>query len=333
MLSTIKDVARVAGVSFKTVSRVINGGHNVTPMLRERVEEAIRQLDYRPTLAARQLASHRSFVINLVIPRLAASYTGRLIVAIADECRQSGYHLVTEVYDPQAEGQRPMFSIRSDAVILIPPFSDDPVLLDRLEEAKATVIRVASKGEGYGQCVAIDDTEIAARLVHHLLELGHRRIGMIAPPSPQRPADTRTMGYRMALREAGVEVDERLVVRGDMTFGGGVQAAMRLLAMPERPTAIFGATDYMALGAMSVANQLGYRVPDDVAIAGFDNAPESQMVFPPLTTVHQSVEHIAQVAIGLALSGEALQHSAGKVLLCRGSTTGDQEICVQRDQL
>lgn len=332
-MTTIKDVARVAGVSFKTVSRVINGETNVRPAMRERIETAIRELNYRPTLAARQLASHKSFIVTLVIPRFVASYIARMMIAMAAQCRAVGYHLVTELYEIErdAAGNEvfPQFSVQSDAIILMPPFSDHLPLLEHVASLGTPMVRVAGILEGYGTRIEVDDTEISAELVRHLIGLGHRRIGMIAPPLPVKASETRIAGFMAALEEAGLDFDPKLLVRGDFSFGSGVRAAKHLLALPERPTAIFAASDEMALGVLAVARQLGYAVPGDLAIAGFDDSPESRLVSPPLTTIFQPIADIAGAAVYAATGrGKAPGKLSYRVVL-RGSTTGSDELCLE----
>ncbi|MDE2563652.1 MAG: LacI family DNA-binding transcriptional regulator [Sphingomonadales bacterium] len=333
--ATMVDVAETAGVSLKTVSRVINGGENVRPRMRERVEAAIRALNYHPSLAARQLSGQRSYILTLIAPRAGVSYVARMMVAIATEAQARGYHVMTELIETSGSNVLERLaespSARSDAYILMPPFQDDPALLARLAAEGTPAVRIAGISEGYGVKVEIDDAPAAEQVVDHLLELGHRRIGMVGPPLPRRAAETRVDGYMRALGRAGIEIDPDLVVRGsDLYFGAGANAALELLALTNKPTAIFAASDELALGVMVQAQRLGYSIPGDLALAGFDDSPMSRMVFPALTTVHQRIREIARVAVETALSGVVpADADLSARLLVRGSTTGDRSLCLE----
>lgn len=333
-VATIKDVAKLAGVSFKTVSRMINGETNIRPAYRERIEQAIRDLNYQPTLAARQLASQKSFLVSLVVTDTMFSYSARMMVAIAAECRRVGYHLVTEVLpagtDPMDSTARIDLSVRPDCVILIPPFPDQPAVLAQLEELGIPVVRVAAVKEGYGQIIRADDEPVSVELMRHLIALGHRRIGLVAPPLPEKASESRVRGYHRALAEAGITPDPDLVVRGTFSFESGAAAATQLLALPQRPTAIFAASDGMALGVMARAQQLGYCVPDDLAVAGFDDSEQSRTSFPPLTTVRQPIAEMARAAVALATGRGGAGPEMRPELKTRGSTTGDKALCFEQ---
>lgn len=333
-MTTIKDVARHAGVSFKTVSRVINGEEPVRPEKRERVQAAIRELNYQPSLAARQLAGHKSYIVSLIMPRIGMGYIARMAIAIAAECRAVGYHLNIEVIDVDAHAA-PIngdisFSVKPDAVILVPPFSDHHTLMERVEGEGLPLVRIASVREGYGTRLCVDDTDITVALMEHLLSLGHRRIGLVAPPLPEKASETRVTGYRRALAVAGIDADRDLEVRGNFSFASGAAAATQLLALPDRPTAIFAAGDQMALGVMAEAQRLGYRIPDDLAVAGFDDSAESRIVFPALTTVCQPITQIARAAVHAAIGRAGPDFQVQHELRLRGSTTGDRSLCLDR---
>ncbi|NOW48353.1 LacI family transcriptional regulator [Novosphingobium sp. SG751A] len=298
-MATIKDVAQHSGISIKTVSRVINGAQTVRPGVREKVERAIRELHYRPALAARQLASGRSFIIAMIAPRLTYSYFSRIMVATADACRKVGYHLVLEVMD--GEDLSITLSCEPDAVIVVPPFADNRQVLAALMELGKPVVRIAGKDDGIGRSVEVHDHAIAREMAQYLAGRGHSVLAMIAPPRPDMAAEERLTGFRAGLAENGLDLSDSHVVRAGMTFAEGERAFRDLMALPQRPTAIFAANDQMALGAMACALRLGFRVPQDVAIAGFDNSVEGQMCYPALTSVHQPVEEIARIAVDLAL--------------------------------
>lgn len=298
-MATIKDVALHSGISIKTVSRVINGAASVRPRSREKVEAAIRALNYRPALAARQLASGRSFMIAMIAPPVTYSYFSRLMVATADACRRLGHHLVLEVMD--REDWSLALSCEPDAVIVVPPFADDARMLAALAALGKPLVRIAGRNDGIGRSVEVHDHAIAREMAHYLAGKGHQVMAMIAPPRPDMASEERLTGFRDGLADKGLELAESQVVRGGMSFAEGERAFRELMAQPRRPSAIFAANDVMALGAMACALRMGFRVPQDVAIAGFDNSIEGQMCFPALTSVHQPVEEIARIAVDLAL--------------------------------
>ena len=329
-MTTITDVAARAGVSMKTVSRVLNNEAHVRPALRERVLAAMQHLDYRPNLAARQLAANRSFLISLLIYGTSSSYASNLIVAAASECRRHGYHLVSETFDESETGEdvvrRVTTNLRPDGIILPPPLCNDDRILAAIERGGTPLVRLAGTGDHYGQLVEVHDRAVSHDLVAHLISLGHRRIAFVTPAPGHGAAAERTLGYRDALHDAGLPFDPSIVVDGDFSFASGARAFERLAAQSDRPTAIFAANDGMALGAMAAAQHHGLRVPDEIAIAGFDDSPGSRMVFPALTTVRQPIAEMARTAV-LALIGRnsalpELRHE----LIVRGSTTGNRDL-------
>jgi LacI family transcriptional regulator len=332
---TIVDVAQAAGVSLKTVSRVLNGGKNVRPQVRERVESVMRELSYHPSLAARQLSGQKSYILTLIGPRAGTSYFARMMVAVATEAQARGYQLITELLEAGWTQDSVMrgtsVSARADAYIVAPPLQDNASLLAQLEEEGVPTVRIAGTREGYGTSISIDDTTAAKEMVEHLLALGHRRIGMIAPPLPPKAAESRVDGYRLALERAGVEFDPDLIVRGRaLDFATGATCATELLALTHRPTAIFAANDDMALGALAQAQRLGYAIPDDLAVAGFDDSPMSRMVFPTLTTIRQRIREIARAAVHAALEGEIpADADLSARLIIRGSTSGNRDLCLE----
>lgn len=321
-MPTIKDVAARANVSFKTVSRVLNGEPHVRPELIERVRAAVRELDYRPTEAARLLASKRSNVIAAPILPVPASYISRMLISLIKESRKRRHYLLSEVFESRDDvlDWTARMPVKPLAVILFAPFTDDEAIIARLEQQKIPVVRIAQSVPGYGISVPVSDFAATMELMQHLLELGHRRIGIIAPPLPANATEERLQAYSAALAKADIAPDDRLIIRGDFVFEVGVAATRQFLALEVPPTAIFATSDDMALGALAVAHELGLRVPEDLAIAGFDNSPEASKVFPPLTTVHHPIEEIARVAVEAAIAGEPAELDFEHRLIVRGST-------------
>ncbi|WP_242127066.1 LacI family DNA-binding transcriptional regulator [Sphingobium sp. Sx8-8] len=309
-MPSIHDVAALARVSIKTVSRVVNKAPNVSDELRERVMAAIRQLDYRPNQSARRLAGGRSFMIAFLYNNPAASYTGGIQAGAANRCRDLGYHLVVEPVSLSGEESpeildRLVAALRPDGVFLVPPLSDDPRLLQRLAELKLPCARIA--GSVVAESFNIPTPERAAgrMMADHLIGLGHRHIGVITPPSGHRAAARRVEGFRDGLAAAGIVARDALFVEGRFDFTSGIAAGERLLAQTPRPTAIFATNDDMALGVLTVAHRIGLRVPEDLSVAGFDNTPAGLTAWPPLTTVSQPLEAMGRAVVDALAHGPA----------------------------
>lgn len=302
---SIKDVGRVAGVSVSTVSHVLNGTRYVSPELRQKVEAAITQLGYRHNELARSLRTRRSFAIGLIIPDISNAYYPQLARGVQDAADQAGYTVFVCNSDRRPEHEIRLLEVleqrQVDGVILDAsgPYqalvaalrrTSTPVVLvgSRIDEPAFDVVKMAPHG-GYDA-------------VRHLLARGHRRIGLIAgppPPGSDRPA--KAGGYLLALEEAGIAPDPSLIVQGDYTREGGQRAMIRLLALPARPTAVFAGNDLMAIGALTAARAAGLRVPQDVAIAGYDDIPEAAVTSPALTTVAVPKYEMGRAAAELLL--------------------------------
>ncbi|WP_343611650.1 LacI family DNA-binding transcriptional regulator [Novosphingobium sp.] len=323
-MATIKDVAARSGISIKTVSRVLNGADTVRPNIRAKVEQAIRELQYRPALAARQLVTGRSFIIVLLVPDTAHWYYSMMVQAMAQACRSVGWHLVVETFDRQALEEDEHWSIGlscdADAVIVLPPWSDHPRMLPSLERLGLPAVRIAGRVPGYGMLLKVHDRDVARQLVEHLIAQGHQRIAMIAPPSDQLSSEERHLGYRDAMAAAGLDVPDAFVFRSTMLFESGAEAFRQLMSLPVRPTAFFAVNDATALGAMTTALRLGFRVPQDLAFAGFDNSPESRYAFPSLTTADQPFEQIARQAVLMAIGRDEEQVETPRRIILRESS-------------
>ena len=333
-LVTITDVAALAGVSMKTVSRVLNNEPHVRQALKDKVIAAVAQLDYRPNLAARQLAASHSFLISLIMHEGNASYSSQVVVAAATECRRHGYHLVPETYDKSEPAEdvvaRVLKQLRPDGVILSPPLCNDATIVAALERSRTPLARMAGTGDLYGTAITVHEHDAARDMVEHLLALDHRRIALIAPPWEHGAAQERVKGYRSALDAAGIAFDPALVVQGDFGFASGAAAMDILMSLTDRPTAVFAANDGMALGAMAIVRRMGLTVPGDIAIAGFDDSPASRMVFPPLSTVRQPIAAMARAAVATILGRQEPAVPFTHELILRGSTTGSDELDLSR---
>lgn len=310
-MPSIHDVAALAGVSIKTVSRVVNKAPNVSAQLRDRVTAAIQQLDYRPNQSARRLAGGRSFMIAFLYNNPAPSYTGGIQGGAASRCRELGYHLVVEPVPLAGDERyalldRLVAALRPDGVFLIPPLSDDPQMLQRLAELKLPCARIAGSA-AVAESFNIQTPEKAAgRMVaDHLIGLGHRRIGVVAPPPSHSAARQRVEGFREGLAAAGVSLDDALCVEGAFDFPSGIVAGEALLRLAQPPSAIFATNDDMALGVLTIAHRLGLRVPEDLSVVGFDDTPASLTAWPPLTTVRQPLELMGEAVIDALVNGSA----------------------------
>lgn len=330
-MTTIRDVARAAEVSIKTVSRVLNKEPKVRPQLRERVERAVAELNYQPSLAARQMGGKRSYVIGMIAPRPVVSYIPQLAVSLSWACAAQGYQFVLEAVDyadrHKAFKASTQFTNRPDAIILAPRFADDEEMIAGFEATGIRLVRLEGREGLYGTPLNVPDREAAASLVRHLIGLGHRRIGMLAQPLVSRAAQERLQGYHDALAEAGIAPDSSLIVTADFNFRAGAEQLPIILANPNRPTALFCATDAMAAGAQSMAQKLGYRIPQDLAVAGFNDSPIARATFPPITSVRFSVDEVAMAAVRCAMGSGDSDMPFDRELLARWSTTGDETLC------
>lgn len=303
---TIRDVAREAAVSIKTVSRVLNQESRVRARTRERVEAAMRELKYRPNTSARMLAGKRTYLLGLVYHE-NSSYIANLQNGAIGACRGEHYDLL--IY-PCQYGSRTLLdeledlvtTPRVDGLVLTPPFSDMPSVRKRLRQLAAHYVAISRASASASEwSVATNDREICREMVAHLASLGHRRIAFVRGHHAHKAMQTRVLGFRDGMRAAGLRIAESLIVKGDNTFASGVAAGTRLLGLKNRPTAVFCANDHMAAGVMTVAHNLGLAVPRDLSIAGFDDLPLASQVWPRLTTVHQPLQQLGHHAVALLL--------------------------------
>ena len=295
---TIRDVAEVAAVSVATVSKVINGRYGVAVETSQRVQQAIDDLGYEASLAAQSLRNHKTNVIGVLVSDFEP-FSSEVLKGAADALRGTGFELV--VYSAGGRvgehvgWERRYLSRLSgtliDGAVLVTPTVTDV-------NYGAPIVAVDPHTGPTGMPTVDSDNWYGARLgVSHLLDLGHRRIGMITGRPDLQSAQLRESGYREALSDAGVPIDEDLIQLGAFDPDIAREAAHRLLIMPDRPTAIFAANDLSAITAMAVAAELGLRVPDDLSLVGFDNVPESALATPPLTTVEQPIRLMGQRAV------------------------------------
>ncbi len=294
---TVADVARAAGVSPMTVSRVINGEARVGAETREKVEAAIAALRYVPNPAARSLAGGGQARLALLYDNPSAAFLGELLLGSLDQARRSDALLLVEPYDgaePVEALCRRLAEHRIDGVLIPAPLCDEGAVVAALAAAGLPLARIAATVPmAVGHALGIDDEAAAHAMTRHLIALGHRRIAFVGGPERLSVSALRLAGYARALGEAGIAVDPVLVAHGDFAYRSGLEAAERLLAADPRPTAIFAANDDMAAGAMAAAHRRWLDVPKDLSITGFDDTATARSLWPELTTVRQPAAAMA----------------------------------------
>ena len=315
---TIQDVARLAGVSPMTVSRVVNGEKNVREATREAVLAAVRSLDYTPNAAARSLAGAEATHIGLLHSNPSASYLSKFLVGALEGCRRAGCHLVVDSCgEGEAEERAAAMRLvddQVDGVILPAPLSEFPHILGEFDAAGIPVVGVAvGKTPPDRLNVRIDDHRAAYDVTRHLLDLGHRRIGFIRGHPNQSASERRWRGFADALLEAGVDPARAAVEQGYFSYRSGLEAAERLLDRDPELTAVFASNDDMAAATVNVAHLRGLQVPEDLSVAGFDDTGIAITVWPELTTVRQPVEAMAEAALDLLLTELRARRSGGSV--------------------
>jgi LacI family transcriptional regulator len=301
---TISNVAKAAGVSMKSVSRVINREPNVSESLRSAVQKAIDALGYVPDFAARSLAGGRSFTIGLLFndygDAFMPSYYPKVQSGAYRACRQNGYHLLVETLpsdnpDFPSQLEEALTTMRVDGFILPPPLADDGQTMDVLDAKGIPYARIAPSTDlERSPYVAINDEAAAREMADYLLSIGHRKFGFVAGREDHSAARDRRKGFFEALAEKGcTDITEAL---GNFQFDIGIDAAKQLMQSENPPTAIFAANDDSAAGVLAGLAQLGLKVPDDVSVAGFDDSWIALSVWPYLTTIHQPIAEMAEKA-------------------------------------
>jgi LacI family transcriptional regulator len=301
MRMRIEDVAKAAGVSMKTVSRVLNNEPTVKEETRKRVQEVANAMNYRPDPSARSLAGRKSYLIGLLYDNPSANYLMEILTGVVEACQEHQYGMVLHplTYDSPQFVKTVESLVRSsklDGLILTPPIADNMELLDMLDNLCVHFSCVSPK-YGDGRIgVNLDEHAAVREMMTHLVSLGHKRIAHIMGHPAHGAREWRLSGYRSGLRHAGLPYDPELVIDGMFTFESGVSAAQILLDMQNPPTAIFAANDDTAAGVMRVAHERGLSIPGDISVCGFDNLPMSRHIFPALTTVYQPTKEMGHMA-------------------------------------
>jgi len=298
--ATIADVAKRAGVSPMTVSRVVNGEANVREATRDKVNAAIAALNYTPNQAARRLAGSKLIRIAILYSNPSAGYLNELLVGVLNRASLGHLQLVVQKCEEGIEEAKELIDNGIDGIILPPPLCDSRALLDLVTRTGTPAVAVASGQPDRRICaIGIDDYRAAFEMTRHLVALGHLRIGFITGHPNQTASARRLAGFRSAMKEAGLEVPDELVAQGMFNYRSGLDAAEVLLHADPRPTAIFASNDDMAAAAVAIAHRFGLDVPGDLTVAGFDDAALATTIWPELTTVHQPIMDMAEASVDL----------------------------------
>jgi len=332
-MATITEVAERAGVSIKTVSRVMNNYQHISSKTRDKVQLAMQELNYAPSSIARQMRTGDQLSIGMLYGDPSSGYQARLNHAVLKACSDARRYLAVELFDETSSDWRPQveaFLNRTKVknIILVPPMCDSSDLHDLLNERNVKFALISpSRAVSGASSIAMDDRLAAKEVTRHLIELGHKRIGHISGDAAHVATLLRRQGYEEALTRAGLgRPDPSLIASGSFSFKAALDCADRMLTAENRPTAIFAANDEMAAAVVMTANRLGLSVPGDLSVAGFDDTPISQTIWPELTTVAQPFEAIAHEAVKMISNGTKDESgmSATRVLphelVIRGST-------------
>jgi LacI family transcriptional regulator len=306
-MMNLEQIAKLSGVSRSTVSRVINNDPNVSDGTRENVLRVVRLMNYVPNAAARGLARGRTQVIGLVIPTRVSSlftdpYFSTFIQGISSTCNVHGHAVMLWLAEPEYERRQIHQIVHGgviDGVIVASALTDDPLVSELSQSQRPFVVVGRRPNDWQTTSVDADNSGGARAAVRHLLRLGYQRIATITGPQNLIAGVDRLTGYLTALRDHGLPIHQDLIVDGGFSESGGYLAMQQLL--PRRPDALFVASDTMAIGALRAIHDAGLRVPDDLALVGFDDTPLAARADPPLTVIRQPARQLGQIAVEILL--------------------------------
>lgn len=318
MAVRLRDVAERAGVSIRTASNVVNNAPHVKASTRERVEAAIESLGYRPNLAAKQLKYGRSGFLTLAIPQIDSPYFAELAAKVTEVANRLGHIVLMDATGGSEAQERLVLSGMQahivDGVIFSPLATSPEAIANRSDRTPMVLLGERAVPAGYDH-VSVDSVAASTAITQHLLDLGRRRIAAIGHESVSGTASVRLEGYRLALAQAGLAEDPALVIGVPRYQRSEGHVAMKqLLALPEPPDAVFCFNDLMAIGALRACREAGVQVPDDIAVAGFDDIAESRYYAPSLTTIAPDLD---------VLVSETLRLLLGRVDGSRGSADAE----------
>lgn len=321
MLPTMRDVARRAGVSTATVSRVLNAAEIVSDDTRVKVEQAIKDLGYRYNALARSLKTQATVLLGHIVPSIAGPVSPILARAVEDEARTFGYNVILcNSYD-SAEKERANIDVllerRVDGIIFSSPMLPEHLRMVRDRGVPLVIIERRAEITGF-PFVEPNNYEAARDAVRYLISLGHKRIGLILGLKNAMLTEQRRQGYEDALRDAGLRVDPDLIADGNYGRQSGYDAMQKLLKVDPRPTAVFAANDAMAIGAMQAARHAGLETPRDMSFVGFDDT-SAELAIPQLTTVHQPLYEIGSLAAKMVIAhvrSEPEKYPSENIMAC-----------------
>ena len=301
-MATMKDVAKAAGVSIATVSLTLSGAAFVSAELRARVNAAIEQLGYERNSMASGLKRGTSFLIGLIVSDVTNPFFTELVDCVENNAREQGYSVLLGIsghdVDREAELLRLMRSHQAAGTILCPAGNVGDYRKEQMQLGRMKLVAIDNVSPEFSvDTVTLDNRRAAEMAVLHLISFGHRRIGMVMGFPHQHVADQRLVGFRDALRAKGIELDERFIGQGNFRIEDAYQACQQLLALPERPTALFVANNLMLIGVMQALSEAGVSVPGDMSVASIDDFPWASAFQPALTVVRQPIADMASAAL------------------------------------
>ncbi len=302
----MRDVAEKAGVSITSVSHVINQTRPVSQELQQSIQAAMRELGYQPNALARSLRRKKTHIIGVIVPDSANPFFAEVTRALELALFKQQYAVILGNSDGKLEREHlytnTLIEKQVDGIVFVAvgqTGQEHALLIQKMQMPLVLVDRDVPRLAV--DSVLADNAQGGRLATEHLLALGHRRIGCITGPSDLTPSADRVTGYRSALTNAQIPVDESIIRKGDFQFQSGFDAARQLLTLPQPPTAIFACNDLTAVGAISAAVALGLRVPQDVSVVGFDDVPLASFANPPLTTIHQPSHEMGALAAEILL--------------------------------
>jgi LacI family transcriptional regulator len=322
MSATIKEVARAAGVSVATVSRVLNDSGPVREETRQRIRAVVDRLRYVPHGAARSLTTNSTSTVGVLLPDIHGEFFSEVIRGLDATARRGGYHvLVSSAHSEPGEMSAVLRALRGrvDGLIVMSPHLGAEALQADLSESLPTLLLNCRADGSPFASIEVDNYGGARAMVRHLAGLGHRRIALIQGPAHNYDAEERLRGYRDAMRALGAP---EFTVEGDFSEEGGYRAARQLLALAERPSAIFAVNDSMAIGCLFALREAGVAVPEEIALGGFDDIPIARFITPPLTSVSVSIAELGELAMARLLAG--IEGGRNGVISGIGEGNGEQ---------
>jgi len=336
--SRLQDVAKHAGVSMMTVSRVLNQNGKVSEKTRAKVQTVLKELNYQPNVSARRLASNKSFFLGLLYDNPSTSYVSQFLLSSLKLCRDCGYHLVVDEVDKNLtknlESVTELINITQvDGLILLPPVCDIAEILEALTTANIPFVRVSPNSQlNISPYVCMDDYQAAFEITEQLILQGHINIAHIIGHPDVGASRLRYQGFLDALRSNKINIPPEYIEQGFFTYKSGLSATQKLLSLNNRPSAIFASNDDMAAAAISAAHMKNIPVPTALSVVGFDDTLLASTVWPHISTVRQPIKEMAKVAVELLVSGKFddpanlkrsdLRHVLDFEIIQRESSTG-----------